>query len=73
MDLLKEAAAVGFLFAIIIIILAIMMQPVMGNIISYDLRTFAFMFLAGALGHLAFEAVGANKYYCEYGNACKQD
>ena len=28
------------------------------------------LFLTGFLTHLAFEFMGANKWYCKYGNAC---
>lgn len=30
------------------------------------------LFLTGFLGHLFFEAIGTNKWYCEHGVACKK-
>lgn len=37
---------------------------------EYMVRLFAIAFVAGALGHLGFEAIGVNRYYCKSGVAC---
>ncbi len=31
------------------------------------------LFLLGAIAHLLFELIGANKWYCKNGTACKEE
>ena len=38
----------------------------------FDTNNKAQCFIMGFLIHFIFEIIGANKYYCKHGNACKQ-
>lgn len=37
----------------------------------FNLRKKLHVFVMGVLIHLCFELVGANRYYCKHGAACK--
>ena len=37
----------------------------------FDLRKKLHVFMMGVLIHLCFELVGANRYYCKHGAACR--
>lgn len=78
MQLLLEATVVG----IIIVIIGLIVGFLVGPMLSVDLPKICeewnqnhameiSLFLTGFLGHLALEATGVNKWYCENGNACK--
>ena len=70
MKLIAEVIIVGFIFAVI------------GSILTYGFSgqthadsmgsVFAIFFLTGAIGHVLFEALGANAWYCKNGNACQK-
>ncbi len=58
-----SAAFVGLLFAWILSIVKVKM----------DLKTiFLLFFFTGVFLHVFYEAVGANKWYCTHGVACKK-
>ena len=63
-----EAIVVGVVFAIIGIVLIYLS--------SYDTHknhlqeVGTLLFISGALGHILFELVGANAWYCKNGHAC---
>ena len=61
----KEALAVGF---IMMIIFALIHIPMMKHDPSFSMShsgIFLGVFLTGALGHLAFEAAGLNRKFCD--------
>jgi len=61
----KEALAVGF---IMMIIFALIHIPMMNQYPSFSMShsgIFLGVFLTGALGHLAFEAAGLNRKFCD--------
>ena len=61
----KEALAVGFIMMIIFILIHI---PMMSQYPSFSMShsgIFLGVFLTGALGHLAFEAAGLNRKFCD--------
>lgn len=77
MKILIEALVVG----ILIVIIGTIITYLLGNMFKVDLPPVCkdwnknyimeiSLFLTGFLTHLAFEFMGANKWYCKYGNAC---
>lgn len=59
---LVEAFVVGVTFALLVVLVSYIIPPSsMPNLILIG-------FLAGVLGHLLFEVLGLNKYYCSYKN-----
>lgn len=65
MQLVGEAIIVG----IILVITWSILNPMLENFTENKL---AVLFIVGALTHFGFEAVGANTWYCEHGNACRK-
>ena len=57
-----EAVAVGF----ILIVLWVLLRPLMPTSDIWSL------FILGAGVHLGFEIMGANKWYCANGAACRK-
>lgn len=74
-NLFIEALVVGLVsgFFGLIISTALMLFSHKFSWKKYDFwpRVFLSFFLTGLLLHLVFEWVGANKWYCRHGNACK--
>jgi hypothetical protein len=77
MKILSEALIVG----ILAIIIGTIVSYLLGNTFKVDLPNVCndwnkkhikeiSLFLTGILTHLTFEFLGANKWYCTYGNAC---
>lgn len=77
MHILSEAFVVG----IIIVVIGLLVSFLVGPMLSVDLPKICeewnqnhameiSLFLTGFVAHLALEAVGVNKWYCENGNAC---
>ncbi len=60
-----EAVSVGIIFALFMLFASQFVRLTTAPAIA--LAGFA----AGVLGHLAFEALGANAWYCKHGVACK--
>lgn len=60
-----EAFVVGLAMAAIFYILQ------MVDFIKEKTNIFMQVFLAGIIGHIIFEVIGANKWYCDNGMACK--
>ena len=64
MQVLIEALVVGLVFAILVLIASFAFGSSANPAILG--------FVSGFIGHLVFEAVGANKWYCANGAACKR-
>ena len=60
-----EAVAVGAIFGVFMLLASLFVR------LNTPLAVALAGFVAGALGHLAFEALGANAWYCTHGVACK--
>lgn len=77
--LLVEAFIVGIVIVIIGLIVSKFTSPILGVKLPDECESFndkyvmeCTLFLTGFLGHLFFEAIGANKWYCNNGVACKK-
>lgn len=64
-DITFEAVSVGAIFAAFMLVASWFVR--LNTAWTIALAGFA----AGALGHLAFEAMGGNAWYCKHGAACK--
>lgn len=62
--LLLEALIVGIIFAVLLLIASAVVVP---DTIDKQIKC---GFVVGVMGHLIFEAIGANKWYCTNGHAC---
>ena len=78
MNLLVEAIAVGIMILILGEIVMFILKKVglkgpctCTEWNKYYIREIS-LFLTGFLGHLLFELVGANKWYCKHGSACSK-
>ena len=60
MRILIEATVVGF-------VMLVLSYLIKNTVLSHN----KLIFLTGFIGHLLFEALGTNKWYCKHGNACK--
>lgn len=76
--ILVEAVVVGVVMVIIGLIVSFMIAPQFSVKLPEICSTFnekhimeATLFFTGFLGHLFFEAIGANGWYCKNGVACK--
>jgi hypothetical protein len=77
MNIISEAFVVGIVIAILgfIISLAFMyLEDANFSLAKYTFwKSVLFSnFLTGFIGHLFFQYVGINRYYCKYGVACKK-
>jgi len=63
-NVLLEAIAIGVILLIIYIVIHMAMMGIAPKFSMTHTGMFLGVFLAGALGHLAFEATGANKEFC---------
>jgi RsiW-degrading membrane proteinase PrsW (M82 family) len=76
MKLLYEAIIVGIVTAVVGFVIATGMMYI--GVEKFSFKKYHFWkrvllgyFLTGVVIHLLFEALGANKWYCKNGNACK--
>ena len=60
-----EAAAIGFILLIIFIVIHVAMMSADQQFSMSHSGIFLGVFLAGALGHVVFEATGQNKAFCK--------
>ena len=74
MKLIIEPAVIGAALVVIQHVVCLLLQT-MSNDIRCELFTnwpmTGAVFASGAALHLVMELVGANKWYCKNGNACK--
>lgn len=77
--LLVEALIVGIVIVIIGLAVSKLASPVLGVKLPEECEAWndkyvmeGTLFLTGFLGHLFFEVIGANKWYCTNGVACKK-
>lgn len=71
MDITKfstEVLVVGFVFAIIGTLLTYIFSSASHK--GELFKVSSIFFMTGAIGHILFEILGANKWYCENGYAC---
>jgi ABC-type antimicrobial peptide transport system permease subunit len=75
-NLLTEALVVGLVSAIVGLIVSTLLMYAFSK--DFSLKKYDFWpqvalsyFITGIVLHLGFEWVGANKWYCKHGNACK--
>ena len=75
MNILLEAIFVGVAVAIIGFIISLLIMYVDDS--KFTIKKYTFWksvllsyFLSGMVGHLFFQYVGLNSYYCKYGVAC---
>ena len=75
MNILLEAIFVGIAIAIIGFIISLLVMYVDDS--KFTIKKYTFWksvllsyFLTGMVGHLFFQYVGLNSYYCKYGVAC---
>ena len=75
MKLLIEAAVIGAALVVVQHVVCLLLQMLFPNIrcptILGDWAMMGVVFASGAVLHLTMELVGANKWYCKNGNACK--
>ena len=64
-NLLLEAGAIGIILLIIYVVVHATMMAIDQNFAMTHSGIFLGVFLAGALGHLAFEATGQNAAFCK--------
>ena len=64
-NILLEAAAIGIILLIIYVIIHATMMAIDRKFAMSRSGIFIGVFLAGALGHLAFEATGQNAAFCK--------
>ena len=77
MNILLEAIFVGIAIAIIGFIISLLLMYVDDS--KFTIKKYTFWksvllsyFLTGMVGHLFFQYVGLNSYYCKYGVACRK-
>lgn len=77
MKLLIEAAVIGAALVVVQHVVCLLLQMLFGSgtincpPILGDWGMMGVVFASGAVLHLTMELVGANKWYCKNGNACK--
>jgi cell division protein FtsW (lipid II flippase) len=75
LTLIKEALVVGLVTAIVglAISTAFMYTDKKFSLKKYHFwsRVALSYFVTGVVLHIGFEILGANKWYCKYGNACQ--
>jgi hypothetical protein len=77
MNILIEAILVGIAIAIIGFVISLLLMYIEDN--KFTIKKYTFWksvllsnFLTGMVGHLFFQYVGLNSYYCKYGVACQK-
>ena len=60
-----EALAIGFALLLIFVVIHVIMMGVAPDFSMTHAGIFLGVFLAGALGHVAFEMTGANQKFCD--------
>ncbi len=75
MNIILEAIIVGIAIAIIGFIVSLSLMYIEDK--TFTIKKYTFWksvllsyFLTGMVGHLFFQYVGLNSYYCKYGVAC---
>ena len=61
----NEAIAIGVILVIIFALIHVPMMSISPGFSMSHMGIFLGVFLAGALGHLGFEATGMNKSFCD--------
>jgi len=75
-----EAIIVGLVVIVLGYIIGLITEPFLGVALPDACNSWnkkyvmeINLFLIGFTAHLLFEYLGANKWYCRYGNACKMN
>jgi hypothetical protein len=76
MDILIEAIAVGIAISIIGFVISLVIMYIEDKHFTFAKFTFwksvlISYFITGFAGHLIFQYIGLNRYYCKYGVACR--
>lgn len=79
LNLLKEASVVGAIVVIVGTVVGFIVSMFMQNDMPMECKDWnknfvmeICLFFTGFLAHVIFELIGANKWYCKNGNACKK-
>lgn len=73
MSVFVEAIVVGVVITLVWSALNVLMSSLLSNETILWLWSVPLsLFLAGFFGHLLFEVIGANKWYCKHGAACNK-